>query len=430
MYPKTLMTILILTMLVAVAGCAAPTPAPGGAEPSAARSDLQRVADPQVDPADLAALVAGNNAFAFDLYRQIAQTDGNLFYSPYSISLALAMLQAGAEGETLDEINAALGFSLPKDRLHPAFNALDHALAERAGQVAGEGDEPFQLNIANSIWGQNGYPIHESYLDVLAENYGAGMRLIDFASDPEGARQVINDWVEEETEQRIQDLIPEGSINELTRLVLANAIYFNAAWLEPFNADNTRPEPFHLPDGSSAEVPMMHRAGNMGYARGEDYQLVELPYVSPSLVMDLILPEERKLGEFEASLSGESAAQMLAEVGYTQVILGLPKFEYETSLGLRPALEALGMSQSFDPDLANFDGIAADSELYVQDALHKAFVAVDEAGTEAAAATAILMGTTSMPLEEIEITFDRPFLFLIRDRESGAILFVGRVMQP
>lgn len=436
MFPRIVLTGLIVALLTTAAGCAgplAPSPSPGGSDPasaSAVKSGLQRIAEPQVDPADLSELVAGNNAFAFDLYRQMAAEDGNLFYSPYSISLALAMLQAGAEGETLDEINQALSFTLPKDRLHPAFNALDRNLAQLAEQVADSNDEPFRLNIANSIWGQQDYPIHERYLDVLAENYGAGMRLIDFAGNPEGARQVINDWVEEATEQRIQDLIPEGSITDLTRLVLANAIYFNASWLQPFYEENTRPEPFYLPDGSEVEVQMMHRSGNMGYARGDGYQLIQLPYVSPNLVMDIILPDEGRLAEFEESLSGERWAQIVDEIGYTQVILGLPKFEYEYQIGLRPALEALGMNQSFNPELANFDGIAADSELYVQDALHKAFVAVDEAGTEAAAATAILVGTTSMPIEEVEITFDRPFLFLIRDTSSGTILFVGRVMQP
>jgi serpin B len=399
----------------------------GDAEPVALQSDKPRDSAPVADPAAQSALTDSNTAFAFDLYRQLVGAGDNLFYSPYSISLALAMTQAGAEGQTLEEMNQALHFDLPKDQLHPAFNALDQGLAQRAAQSI-EGEKPFQLHIANSIWGQQDYAFNPSYLDLLAQNYGAGLRLVDFVNATEASRQAINDWVAEQTEDRIKDLIPPGSIDEMTRLVLANAIYFNGGWLNPFEAENTRPETFNALSGEAQQVPMMRQTDQYGYARGDGWQLVELGYVSYSYAMDVIVPDAGNFEAFEQSLTGEQVNEMLSQVFYTTVILGMPKFEYESDFLLKEPLQALGMNLAFQPGQADFTGMAADSNLYIQEAVHKAFVSVDEAGTEAAAATAVMAGTTSMPMEEINLTIDRPFIFLIRDRESGTILFVGRVV--
>jgi len=412
-----------------------PTPAPTlaqAAKPAVPASFVQsekpRQAAPQVSADELAGLVSGHNTFAFDLYRQLAAGGGNLFYSPYSIYTALAMTQAGARGETLDEMDAALSFNLPQDRLHTAINALDQSLAEQAAEKAGEDAGPFHLNIANSIWGQRGYSFLPEYLDLLSENYGAGMRLVDYAANTEAARQAINDWIAQQTEDRIKDLIPAGVLNELTRLVLANAIYFNAAWLSPFDESATAPAPFHPLEGEPADVDMMRQSGSFGVATGEGWQLVELPYASRSMVMDVILPAEGGFAEFEAGLTGDALEGMLQQVNYTQVKLALPKFKVESDFSLKEPLAGLGMEQAFVPGQADFSGMDGSHELYIQDALHKAFVSVDEAGTEAAAATVVIVGIKSAPMEPLSVTVDRPFVFLIRDSESGAILFVGRVV--
>ena len=243
-----LVTIAILTAMLGtlVAGCAK-----GEAQAQVIQSKAQREGAPNVAPADVEALVAGNSAFAFDLYQALADEGGNLFFSPFSISAALAMTYAGARGETEQQMAHTLHFALPHERLHPAFNALDAALV---GRDQGEG---FQLRIANALWGQTGYSFLEAFLDVLAVNYGAGLRLLDFAADPEGARQAINDWVSEQTEERIKDLIPQGGVDAATRLVLANAIYFFGEWAHPFDASRTRDGVFHTLDGSEAQVPMI-----------------------------------------------------------------------------------------------------------------------------------------------------------------------------
>ena len=246
------------------------------------RSEKERAA-PAAGKADLAALAGGNSAFAFDLYRALRGREGNMFYSPHSISLALAMTHAGARGETERQMADALRFSLPRDRIHPAFNALDQELASRGEGVQEEDGGGFRLNIVNAVWGQREHPFREPFLDVLAESYGAGVRLVDFRGMPEESRLAINDWVAENTEDRIRDLIPPDVITPLTRMVLTNAIYFNASWTYPFHEADTRQRPFHLLDGSSVEAPMMRTSEDFGYAAGDGYQAVDLPYAGNEL---------------------------------------------------------------------------------------------------------------------------------------------------
>jgi len=436
---------LALLTLIALAGCAVPpapvtTPEPAMPEPqntqpaepemssAAVKSDKARVTDPQVSEEAVAALAAGNNRFALDLYRQLSDEQGNLFFSPYSISLALAMTQAGAEGQTLEEMNQVLHFDLPKEDLHPAFNALDQALAEHAAEVPDPEQTPFTLRIANSIWGQKDYAFLPEFLDLLAENYGAGLRVVDFQSNPEAARLVINDWIAEQSEQKIEDLIPQGAINEVTRMVLANAVYFNAAWLFPFYEGNTEPGTFNPLVGEPVEVPMMRQSANFGYASGGGWEVVELPYVSRSLVMDLIVPAAGEFSRVESELDYDRLMAMLDEVSYGDVRLTMPKFEFESEIALAENLKALGMQTAFS-DAADFSGMTGTDELFIQDALHKAFVAVDEAGTEAAAATAVIVGAKGAPINPPEVVVDRPFIFAIRDRSSGTVLFLGRVVE-
>ena len=397
------------------------------------RSDKERAA-PSEGVGDLAGLVDGNSAFSFDLFQSLKSQDGNLFYSPHSISLALAMTYAGADGQTAGQMADTLHFSLPQDRLHPAFNALDQQLASRGADVQTRAGEGFGLNIVNAVWGQQGHPFQDSFLDVLAESYGAGVRPADFSAAPEESRVAINDWVAENTENRIKDLIPQGLINPLTRMVLTNAIYFNASWVIPFNEASTRAHPFHLLDGSSIDVPMMRTAEEFGYAAGDGYQAVDLPYAGHEMSMTVIVPDRGLFREFEDSLDANLVKRTIANLGYRHVTLDLPKFEFESQFRLGETLKSMGMTDAFDVAASNFSGmdgrscLAGDPGcLYIREVVHKAFVSVDEAGTEAAAATAVLMQTESAPLNPVSVTVDRPFIFLIRDLETGAILFVGRV---
>jgi serpin B len=374
-------------------------------------------------------LVAGANDFAFDLYHALAAEDGNLFYSPYSISLALAMTYAGARGETEQQMADTLHFTLSQDRLHPAFNGLDLDLASRGQGARGTDEEAFRLNIVNAIWGQEDYSFLNEFLDVLARNYGAGLRLVDFEKEAEKARVTINDWVADETEGKIEDLIPPGVINDLTRLVLTNAIYFNAAWLNPFQESATVDGPFHALDGREVQVPMMSQLASFGYAEGEGYQAVELPYDGQELSMVIVLPDA---GGFEASEGGLNAdffSSLAEDLTQRQVALTMPRFKYESSFSLKDTLTELGMPIAF-LDTADFSGMNGEGGLYIRDVLHKAFVSVDEKGTEAAAATAVVVGDTSAPSPDVELTIDRPFVFLIRDVQTGALLFAGRLLDP
>ena len=402
--------------------------APSSGSASIAQSNLKRVTAPDAPPEQIQSLVDNNNAFAFDLYRSLQAQDGNLIYSPYSIALALAMTYAGARGETESQMAQTLHF-LPQDGLHPAFNGLDLQLAER-GKATSDEETPLQLNIANAVWAEQTYPFLQSFLDTIALNYGAGIRLADFINQYEAVRKEINDWVSEQTEEKIKDLIPEGVLNPDTRMALVNAIYFKADWISPFDANSTQDAPFHLLDGSEVTVPMMSKDSFIPYASGEGWQAIELAYQGETAAMDIIVPDAGHFEEVESRLDYETASAMLGSLQPTSVSFGLPKFKYESEFGLAEQLKALGMTDAFDPDLANFTGMSQRDDLYISAVIHKAFVAVDEKGTEAAAATAVIISVTSARLSDITLTVDRPFIFIIRDIPTGQILFIGRVLNP
>ena len=423
--------LLVVVVLLGLVGCSiSGSGTDGGQMPGkGVASKKQRVTAPDVSGSDLAALVDGDSAFAFDLYQFLREGNDNLFYSPYSISLALAMTYAGARGETERQMADTLHFTLPQERLHPAFNGLDLELARRGEGAEGKDGEGFRLNIVNAVWGQEDYHFIPEYLDVLAENYGAGLRLLDFAGDPEGSRVTINDWVSDQTEERIEDLIPQGAIDGLTRLVLTNAIYFNAAWNMPFEPGLTKDATFHLLDGSQVTVPMMRQTESFAYGEGPEYRAVELPYDGRELSMVILLPQEGQFDSFEDSLDAGAMDAILSEMVYREVALTIPKFEFESGFSLVDVLAAMGMPAAFS-DGADFSGMTGDRALTITDVIHKAFVLVDETGTEAAAATAVIVAELAMPEEPIEFTADRPFIFLIRDIETGTILFVGRVVDP
>ena len=393
--------------------------------------DIQREPAPPVPASDLEDLVAGNSDFAFDLFQTIRAQDQNLFFSPYSISLALAMTYAGARTDTEQQMADVLHFSLDQDDLHPTFNALDQELAGRGEQVGAEEEGGFQLNIANALWGQEGYHFLPEFLDVLAANYGAGMNLLDFAADPEAARITINDWVSDQTEERIQDLLPRGSIDALTRLVLTNAIYFKADWAHPFEEYDTHDRPFTLLDGSEITTPMMQKEGWYGYGQGAGYQAVQLPYAGDQVSMLVLMPAEGEFDAFSREIDAERLAEVMQSIREQKINLTLPKFSFESETQLGQTLAQMGMTAAFDAATADFSGMDGSRDLHIDEVYHKAFVAVDEAGTEAAAATAVvMMEMAAMPEEIPAVTIDHPFLFLIQDNPTGAILFVGQVVEP
>ena len=399
------------------------------------RSLMTRETAPEAGAADVAVLVAGNNAFALDLYGALSESEGNVFYSPHSISLALAMAYAGSRGDTQRQMAETLHFDLPQEQLHSAFNALDLSLT---GRVSGEEGDGFLLKVASSVWAQEGHGFLPGYLDTLALNYGEGVRPVDFRSDPKAAGARINNWVSDETEGRITHLISPDAITELTRLVLANAVYFRADWQQPFDAMATSRQPFYALDGTESRVEMMRQQSSIRYATGNGYQVVELPYKGREMAMTILVPDSGRFSEFEESLSGDSLEAIIDGLDYELVRLTMPRFEMESAITLSDTLKDMGMANAFDEGSADFSGmdgrscqVRGDICMMISDVLHKAFVSVDEAGTEAAAATAVSEGITQAFTPEeavVELTIDRPFLFFIRDLETGSLLFLGRTV--
>jgi serpin B len=393
-----------------------------------ARSQKARVAAPDVPAADATALADGNAAFAMALYRQVEAGRPNLVFSPVSVSTALAMTFAGARGQTEQQMAAALHFTLPQERLHPAMNALTAALAGRGAGKMGADGKPFRLRIVNSTWAQKGFAMVPAFLDVLAESYGAGVNLLDFMRAAEPSRQTINRWVSQETEERIKNLIPEGMVGPDTRLVLTNAVYFNAAWRTAFDA-HTSNGPFTRPDGSTVDVPMMSLETHVPAATVPGLGVaVALPYQDERLSMLVVLPEPGALADVEHRLAADGFHAVDAALTEQAVLLSMPRFKFETPIDLKDALGALGMPVAFS-DAADFSGISAAGGLTIGDVIHKAFIAVAEKGTEAAAATAVTIRPTSAA-QGLAVRVDRPFLFFVRDTETGAILFLGRVSDP
>ncbi|MGB9672733.1 MAG: serpin family protein [Anaerolineales bacterium] len=395
------------------------------------KSEKQRITTPQASPSDVENLVASNNAFASDLYQNLIQEkDGNVFFSPYSISLALAMTYAAARGETATQMARTLHFDLAQERLHPAFNDLDLYFASLGKGAQGSDHQGFRLHIVNALWGQKDFQFLQDFLDLLAQNYGAGIRLLDFAGNPDASRITINDWVSEQTEGKIKDLIPPGAIDALTRLVLTNAIYFNAAWAHPFEEKQTSPAPFYLLDGSQINVPMMQTTTSLSTFAGEGYQGVAIPYDGNELEMVIIMPQAGKFEQIEKELTAAWITSEIAKREYHQVELHMPKFKVESDFSLVKALSELGMPLAFT-DQADFSGMDGKRDLYIGEVVHKAYVSVNETGTEAAAATAVVMElTAAMPEKPIQISLDHPFFFFIRDIQYGSILFAGRLLDP
>lgn len=421
-FPRRFAAILIFVLLISACG-------PSGSAANIAQSNLPRETAPEVPADEVQAVVAGNNRFALDLFQSLRSQEGNLIYSPYSISVALAMTYAGARGETEAQMAQTLHFP-PQHQLHPALNALDLELASRGASQTDE-ETPLQLNIANAIWAKEGLPLLPKYLDVIAQNYGAGIQLADFANRSETVRREINSWVSQQTRDKIQDLIAEGMLTPDTAMVLVNAIYFKADWMSPFDPNNTQDAPFYLLDGSDVQVKMMSQTlSGVSYVQGDGYQAIELPYQGRTAAMEIIVPDEGQFNEFEASLDSQKLSEILGDMQPVDGLdLKLPKFSFTADFNLNDQLIAMGMPDAFSGQ-ADFSGMTGQRDLFIDAVVHKAFVAVDEKGTEAAAATAVIMRESAMPLFELSLVIDRPFVFVIRDLSSGQILFVGRVLNP
>jgi serpin B len=413
----------------ALLGACFGTASPPGEEVRSSRARLEASAPAE----DLARLTADNAAFAAGAHALLARERPNLVWSPHSVSIALAMTRVGARGQTAAQMDEALRFTLDPPRLHAAFNALDRQIAAREREADPRGGRPFRLRVANALFGQRGARWLAPFLDTLAEQYGAGLSALDFASDPEAARLAINRWVSDRTERRIPELLQPGVINPFTTLVLTNAVYFDASWDAPFDPAMTREEPFSLGGGARAPVPVMHQHRALAYAEREGWQAVELDYVGNKVSMVLLLPPPGA-PDAGASAVGEDLPSdvlpaLIARLGERRVTLAVPRFRFRTPAGLRAILRALGMRDAFEPGVADLSGMDGTRSLFVQDVVHEGFISLDEAGTEAAAATAVIVGRTSAP-EPATFTADRPFLFAIRDKPTGALLFMGRVTDP
>ena len=419
---RRLMTPLLAAALLA--GCGASTPTGGTVD--VAMSNVAKLAATTTDGA-----AGGNavNAFGFDLYKTVAAgSTGNLVLSPASIAVALSMARAGARGTTATEMDAVLR-GLGSDEHAAWLASLDAALNARTGSFPDTAGKPqdVTLRMTDAAFGQRGLKLQAAYLDALASRLGAGLRLVDYKTAAEAARVAINAWVADQTEQRIKELLAKGTLDDMTRLVLVNAIYLKAAWQTPFVEDATAPATFTKLDGSTVSVPMMHLTEELAYASGNGWQAVELPYVGGKLAMDVIVPDDARA--FEGSFDGAAYASIVDGLKRTSVILGLPKFKAETHVSLGDVLAAMGMPAAFS-DRADFSGITTEEPLLITAVIHQANIDVDEHGTTAAAATAVVIGRMSLPANQVTLTVDHPFLFALRDLETGAVLFLGRIVDP
>ena len=378
----------------------------------------ERTVDVDADGRNTTAAVAGMNAFAVDLYKHLATAeDGNVVVSPYSVTFALGMIYAGAHGRTADEMATVLHADLPAERWHEGINAYDLTLDAR---TAGS---PTTWAAANKVWTQPGLPLRADYLDVLTGAYGSPLAEANFAADPEAQRAVINSWVAEHTQDRITELFPSDALTPQTVMVLVNAVALDAPWEFPFDPAATHNESFTRPDGTKVKVPMMHYDEYLPSATRRNYQAVELPYGGGALSMVVIVPND--LAAFEASLTAESLAKAVGSVTDGGIHLSLPRWTARTHVTLNDTLAALGMPSAFGGG-ADFSGMVDGGGLWLDRMEHEAFIEVDEQGTRAAAATGGAMAVSHGPTVEV----NRPFLYIIRDRGAGTILFVGRVTDP
>lgn len=419
---------LAATALTSLTACGS-----GSEEIGLASSDVRRAAG---EPEGVPGVVASLDAFTTDLYRAAAaDSEENLVLSPYSVATALAMTLNGARGTTAAEMERVLRVD-GLDGFNRGMNALTRAVESRAGEheLPDGGTGEVVVSTAGSIWGQQEVAWEREFLDVLAREYGAGLRLLDFRSDPDHAAGLVNDWVADRTDDKITDLVPAGTLSTDTRLVLVNAVHLKAPWEEPFEGD---PEtvPFELLGGEAVDVEMMSQMmTGASYAESNPgeagWVAVRLPYLGSELAMAVVVPDD--LAAFEERLDGDVLRELLDRFDGAErpVRVVMPRWDLRSRLSLAEVLAELGMPSAFDPRQADLSGMTAEEQLFVSHVLHQAAITVDEQGTEAAAATGVVVGVTGLPAEPAEVVADRPFVFVLHDVATGAPMFVGRVTDP
>jgi len=370
-------------------------------------------------------IVKNNARFALDLYQQLAAEKGNLFFSPFSISSALAMTSAGARANTASQMAAVLNFTGNPVKFHQTFGELMTRL------TAVQAEKAMELRIANALWAQKGYRFLEEFVRILRQSYRAELYETDFKSAAEAARNAINGWVERQTEQKIKDLIQPGVLDALSRLVLINAIYFKGLWDSPFDADTTREMAFQVFSDERVMVPMMHQTHELGYLENDRLQVLELPYQSNAVSMMVLLPKMVDgLADLESTLTIDHLSEWFRQLRQCNVSVYFPKFKIGSEFSLKQVLIKLGITDAFDPAQADFSGMTGRKELFLTAVVHQALVEVTEEGTEAAAATGTVIGITAIAPPAPVFKADHPFMFIIRDNTSGSILFWGRVTHP
>lgn len=385
------------------------------------------ISDPKASAEELQKLAHASNQFAIDLYQRLVDKEGNLIYSPFSIYQALLMTYAGAEGETAQQMMDVLGVT-DNNEIHNVMNALKLTLQAEPTYTI-EGMQPLIFNIANALWVQKDFHFEQAFLDKLMANYAAGLALVDF-NKPDEARDLINHWVEVRTNEKIKELIPTGMLNEMTRLVLTNAVYFKGAWTNRFDSAQNTQEEFTSLNGAKSKVEMMNNSFTGAAFVEKDYSVVSLPYEGGNFAMMAVLPED--FASFQTTMNADLLNEILEKLteSHTMVHLTMPKFSFESSIDLGETLPAMGMSDAFDINNADFSGMTGGKDLYISDVVHQAFIDVNEDGTEAAAATMVSMAPTSMPGEAITLRLDRPFIYLIYNTQTNAVVFMGHVVAP
>lgn len=383
----------------------------------------ETIAAPEPPGGDIAKVARGNNAFALDLYRRLAPAGGDIVFSPYSIQAALAMTWAGARGQTEKEMAETLRFGLAQDEFHPAMGALIGDLNER-----GSGGK-YELAVANRLWAQTGMEILDAFREIAEQSYGAGVEQTDFASAPEKARKAINDWCEKMTRGKIKAPLPKGVIRPDTRLVLANAIYFKGKWESRFEKKDTRDRPFHLAGGEEIEAPTMWQREDFDYGKFEGLSVLSMDYEGGDLSLVALLPDDRDgLAALEDKLTMENLETWLGGLGKKEVDVFFPRFKMDYGLELRDMLSKMGMPGAF-AGAADFSGMTGKTDLFISSVIHKAMIELNEEGTEAAAVTVVTMSRESVP-RRTYFRADHPFIYMIRDKKTGCILFMGRVTDP
>lgn len=396
-----------------------------GTQMAWSRSD--KPMDKQIDSKDLTTFASDTNQFGYDLFQVLRQQPGNLFYSPYSISSCLAMASSGAAGNTAQQMAKVMHLPDDQQRYSSLHSGLMKSLLNNP--------TGYNIRIANAMWGQESHPFKREYVSRVQSLYRAEARSMDFAHKPEECRQIINRWVEMQTNDLIKNLLPERSVQPDTRLVLTNAVYFKGTWREPFEKRSTRNEDFQLAAGSASKTDMMHRTAKMRYSETSELQAVELPYKGDRLSMLVVLPiKKHGLSSIESTITSSTIDQISKGLQTEKVILSLPKIKTSYQAELKRPLGTLGMTDAFQFGKADFSGCDGSRELYISDVIHKAFCEVNEEGTEAAAATGTIKRLAS-PVQQKQpepkvFCADHPYLYLIRDNQTGAVLFLGRVTDP